>query len=1250
MWIASTFTEITAEKIGDCFSGGDGQDWQSFVRALVLIELDALGVAHPFDVRQPRVGGGPDGGVDLRYVPAPGTLSKQGYIVPETSAPLWFSCKASASWLDLVLTDLDWRKDASRAEAKRVAEHLDTSPAARFVIVTSAGGDLDGKRRKAKKFFGETARARIEHCLQQSDPTYATRAFGAQITLVSAVQIQQFLHQSRPFSLSPTWLRALGVREITGWESVEELAKRFTKGGRKSNALFVDDESRVAARAAIADATENGGLLVVVGPPGIGKTRAVYEALNQRTREQRELVTAFYGPRPELLNEALREQALQCSNIALIVDDVGVTELSRLLDALIRDERQGKRTSVVLVVSAPESAVSNALQSLNATAGAAIELVAIKPLGERERRRLLSEEVGGTRGRTIDEPSLEQLAKLSHGYPWFAVLLAAQRETPRTVREAIERAMTDDVAQRETYWAALLLAVMMRDATLSSIEFEQRRCLASSLGVAEWNQLSAAVKHLRAKAIVRPHETPDGEQAISYVSPAIFAREVIRRELIEDPAKLRALRECFARGLERVLDAAEAYELTDEERRTLAENIVRSMDARASTVDALADSDAPASKLLRQLALAAPARTASWLAAIVEQATDAQLVARDARLLTTIAALTIAWRRDAQVFDVVEPALRRLAVFDETPFLNNAKHQWVRLFAEEPDPARPIEPRIERFEAVVRSGSTRERILATDVCFAWTANDNYLRAWSSSNMNDALIAARSEAQRRVVDCFLLLLSDSTPAVSAAARARLNDILGARRTTNPWLARVSKQLADRVMAWSEAQRSALLAALGSRQGERGYPTDDPAAIATLEAALRPQTRSERFRAVAQRVRRDPLRNKLDHEIESALDELITTDATEFADELRWTDADGETLGGRRLVYALGLRDQTGACAERVVRYARESPGSRVPALYFLGREDGGTPLTAIDATIRDWSEGAMVLARLTYLAQSRIDSEIRVEWFVSAARSSAPDHWFEQFERCAALHNAGASAQAAIIDALLDGQSATRATIVVQLCAARTTAEDSPRIKRALEALSLARRWPPNARMDWLAVVLRLVEEDSAWAAKHVVSVAERDAFDVPAPPIELALREWPEAHGDALWDAIALAYRQDTALQLSWALRDATLVAQWTPRVLAWVEADRQRAVWVTTWLSVVDPKHEELLAGLAQRLSEDERFMNELRSSIEAVIVVNQHRLAGEPRAVLDRHIARCAVGNPAWAARVRERLEASDKPERAA
>jgi hypothetical protein len=1244
MWIASTFNRITAEAIDQQFTGGDGQKLQKLVRALVLLELDALGVSRPHDVRQTRVGPGRDGGVDLKYVPAATTVSQQGTVVSETSGELWFSCKATDGWLDSVLRDLDSSKASSKAEAKRIADHLAASASARFVIVTSCGGDLAAELGKARKHPGKNAGERIEHCLQQSDDSHQATAFRSQIQLVTAVDIASFLQRHKPGNLSPDWLRALGVREVKGWESVEELGGRFLYGERRSRASFVDDGTRQTVRDRVDDAIANGRNLVVCGPPGIGKTRAVYEALGHQTTEQRDRVSTLYAPRLELLNEAIREGALECSNVALVVDDLTASDLPLVLDAIRRKQR-GEGTSVVLVVSAPEAVVSDKLQSANAS----IEVVSLGRLEDHARQRLLREEYASARGASIDDDALRRLAKLSDGYPWFAVLLAPQRDTPRTQREAIERAMTDDEGQRETYWAALLLAVMMRESALSSLGVSQRQCLATSLGVADWNSLRDAVKRLRAKAIVRPYETPDGEQAITYVSPAIFAREVIVRELIEDTKKLEALRECFAQGLERVLDSAEDYELTEDERRTLAETIVRSMETRPVTIDALADPDAPLSKLLRQLATAAPARTASWLASLVEQTADDQLVARVGRMLAVVAALTVAWRRDTHTFDTVEPALRRLGVFDQTPFLNNARHQWVRLFAEEPDPTRPIEPRLERFEAVVRTGSARERILATDVCFAWTANDNYLRAWTSTSMSDA-ITARSEAQHRVVECFLLLLSDPVSSVSDAARARLNDVLGARRSTNPWLARVSQQLAERVVAWSEAQRSALLAALRSRRTDRGYQADDPAAIAALEAALRPQTRSERLRELAQRLRWEPSQSALDPALESALDELIAANAEEFAAELRWTDANDEVLGVRRVVYALGVRDQAGACAARVDQFARESPGSTVPAMYFVGREVGGTALSVIDETIRAWSEGPMVLARLTYLAQSRVDSDARIEWLTTAARSSAPDLWFERFLLSAALLRADGSAQSAIMDALLDGESATRAALVLQLCATRSNPEDSARIRRALEALARARRWPALVHDDWLAAVLRLVTEDDAWTAAHVVQLAVSAVFDVPAPPVDRALREWPEAHSDVLWNAIVAAFREDDATQLAWALRDSALVQRWAPRILEWVGADRKRALWVTRWLFVVEPKHEALLAELAQRRADDRGFMDELRSSIETVIALNPVTLTGATRAVLERHIERCTVGEPAWGARVRERLDRTAKPERAA
>jgi hypothetical protein len=1238
MWISSSFSNITVDTISSVFSGGTGKLLQDLLRTLVHAELAAFEIAPPHKVTVNTTGAGSDGGVDLRYDPS-SSARGEGIVVPRLDGVQLYSCKATKKWLDKVLGDLDPDKTTGsgkskkgyNARARMIAETLAASPNARFVIVTSEAGSLDATRKieEDTKHPGATAQASIAGCLSRCDPKHNGRRFDDQIVLVTAVQLEAALKKYKP-ALPDTQLTQLGVRRLDGWKTIDDLGAIFAKSQRQNRAAFVRDASRENVRKRLEAVVDSGALAIVCGPPGIGKTRAVYESLS-RLDSERSTVSIAYAPNESALRQALREDVLDVSNLAMVVDDLSAADLMRFVHDLSSAKR-ARSTSVVLIVSAPRALIEEKLQ-LAPDHG--FETIALDELDDGSIRQLLEAEMDGK-----SRDSLDDFVSLSEGYPWWAVLLARHATTTVSLRDAIERAITPQGATASDAWAALLLALLLRGERLSDFSVEKRGCVSAALGVSAWRALEESLDTLRSREIVRP---PSRSEPIGYVSPALFAREVIVKELVEDAAKIAALRKCDAAMIERLFDALAEYGIPEQDQRSFAEHVLSAM--RDVTVDSLDATRSLDASLLNRIAPLCPVECARWCKTFLAACEDAALSPRRMAQVAISSALTAAYRREGAVFALVEPLLRRLALLDEARMLNGPRHVWSRLFVDRDSASLSLEARIDTFERVVHEGKPAERKLALDVCAAWTANDGYLRAWPRGTSSDT--PERSDAQRRVVDCFVLLLSDDDASVRDTAREQLNVVLGVRRSSNPWMRQVSERVAAQLVHWSAHQRSALLAALHARNSQRGASTDDRHAVAPLIDALAPRSMSERFRSFASQLAERPLPESLTDEQQAVLDELVRSDEEAFERELVWLDVECEPLCAHRATFALGAYDRLERCLPRIEDHVRRHPTSRSSLMYLLGAEDH-VEHERIDEVLAGWDEGALVAARLEYIAQAKAHTDARAQWVVEAASSDAPDHWFERLLYSPTLQRSPASWRERFVDAMLARPSPNRAAIALRLCwregevhEGDDELHDERNARRAMQAMLDLDKWPSETRAEWQHTLLVIAQTDLEWAAEHLVAVVVKAGIRVPAPPTDDVLARWPRERASLLLAAVLRAFSASTRRALSWWLRSSPLLPEWTDALLEWAADDRDRALWVLTWLSAASATHEALFAALSARYASDAALMDELRSSIEAVLWAADGALDRSAVEVLRRHAERLGRDDRGWYERVVGSLE---------
>ncbi|WP_437679289.1 hypothetical protein [Sorangium sp. So ce131] len=1139
-----------------------------------------------------------DGGRDiLLTVKRSPRLSKADYqkayhlgpLTEDGQARTAYSCKSGDNWLNLALRDVQERKGLGR-----VVEVLLEGGYFKLLINTIGNLDSQVTRGGVQRTPHEHLVAALWERMKQERPDAENPS--ARVEVLDAHALTGFLRARQPESGS-----------ITGWAdrfSIVPLLHgldewRVHHQEDRSEPEFTDDAEREALRDALlgfirhAPSTPRELAAWLVGPPGVGKTRLVLEALaSDPAVEQRVRVARTAD---EALGALDRGRLLaRHPAVVLIVDDCPPIQVDPLAARFVAATRTRTSARLLIVTPAPRQVLDKARLSPRWY---------LKPLDPTATRTLAARVLGGP----TDAERVHDIARLSEGYPWFVDLLARESlvedRPPHDVREAAQ-------------WALAASWEADRGPELQALRLRRARCLlaASITRRIDWGELSLAQREdvSRAVGLERGQDLFDvADQCVrrgilrrnqgwkyKYVTPLVLEREVIAWLLDPDGGHDPGGRTLVRYGqlymddfFETLLRLGLRRELLVGMARVGVEDLERAPEdwGELRRLGLLGPR-------LRFVARHAPGATARELRRRIEASSIDELRARvEERRGIVFALEELATRADA--FEDAEAALLRLAQAENESYANNAKATWAGLFLVELNATHRslaermalLEHRLSDPDPAVRAVALEGiRAVLTTRAFR-IAHEAIDGAWTATTGEEARLA-RAQAWTLLGARF----GDPDRAVAAEAkRAAVGELRAAVRAGmgDHAMATLAAHLAD----FTESERVQLRDALETvRTYDAGWLAPDGAYPGRLGALLAPSSFKERLRQRVGAWGPAALRKKDDALDDALAREGLAGDAPVLG-ELDWLVSE-EAVRAQVFAYALGRCDERGlllaGLRERARAWRKAWKGRIVFARYLGGWAQAGRDAAA-DAVLRDLrldTDEASVLA----LAVVELGAtEERLAWIQSAVQGGLLDeacvlelgrsgHWLSQVSE---------AAFAAFAGVLVEGTSIEHAAAALELLVDHI--EDRPEraaplralLLRALERLAPHRVhgmtdhfWELGARLlVEQGEVARVAElalvalsqprgaKDHAWKALH--AAAARDAR--------------------AAWRAVATALdRRDPAaghLRMAFMFHRSSFA--WpVEEVLAWAGQDTRRGRTAAALVRPRSPELDPIVRALVQR------------------------------------------------------------------
>lgn len=753
----------------------------------------------------------------------------------------------------------------------------------------------------------------------------------------------------------------LGIESPKGLTQWQEWLDRFEAD--RGFPKFEADEDRqqkidhICAQTSLEPTASGPRYAWIAGPPGMGKTRLVFEALARVPGHERRIV---FTEDPEAAQDALRSSWFQSVDDAVVVvDECSDNDANSLIEAF-RGKNGARRNTLVIIGPPPEPDHKPPRPPSE-----------LAPLPDAAIRQLIRD-VAKTM--PLDDATLEHLADLVGGYPHYAVLLA--RELAPEDSDALAHMSRWNVAQRalagrpptgkeleewrrtiEHRAAALLAIAIAPQLRWDDLSRDTEDAFGRALHT-EFRTLREAAKICEKRGLLR-HVKAQGHQ---YISPKILGGVILDHFLGGEPGPggsdlgPRIKRELPERYGDLCM-SVQRYGGSQDVQRRLVE------------LD-LGDPDVHTWERLDMLAQWHPESTTRSLRRLFSDQTPEEIVGSDLRG-TVVFALTHLCRRRIhfEYFELAEEALFRLVLAatqqtEDHPWrghgigLREVVRVWTSLFSLANSTHQPLGARLSILE---RRARDPDPIVRRAVVTAMeTALVPYWDERPYPQQRDLIdgewprLAASElvEAQSRLSRDLLVLADDADERVNDDARRAL------ARTLRLLLVTVSARdlgdLAERVRRWTPNQKCRLQEALDEFQRiqrhEHGAaptlasPSHDEA-LASLRAGL---TVDDLVDRVTMRVGRwQP--DLVDDEDE----EDVSADQTREGDQAlarellqqpaRWDAAlcwleQPEASRSADFLRALGLVDQRDGLLIPLMARVPGRSQSRNLAMYMRGRHE------------------------------------------------------------------------------------------------------------------------------------------------------------------------------------------------------------------------------------------------------------------------------------------------------------------------
>jgi Cdc6-like AAA superfamily ATPase len=1181
------------------------------------------------EVRGPSKGKVADGGRDLIFVvDSSPTAARDEFSYPLTCDEVgetWYSCKTGHTWKQSIQRDLGfgayntWKK-----QAKRPGPRVKERPSNLLLDHLAGQGHLifliDEQTLDEGRFLDDVAdclRFWLEHG-EREVPV----ALRSQLDLCDANRLANFVREHRP-SLSSPIRTKLGAVDPLGFRDWERWTREISVGGQRKKVEFEWDTDREAIRAGIESGAHTQRILWIAGPPGVGKTQVVHEALRCQPEEIRHRVR--YSDHPAQSIDAFGSAWLNNAGaLVVVVDEIGRDDIDTVTRKFLAHASEGSQ----LILIGPEPCDERAN----------MRLFRLLPLRDDACRRLVARELEEEpedlqRGRVV--------LQLSEGYPLFALRLA---QALATDHDALAQGM-DESNRWEA--ACRVLAgpkVHYKDVQSWRDQADLRaRCLLAVIlvGHLDWERLSGAVEDALERALGMEwsrildtarvcHECgllrhSSAASRRRYVSPHNLVRIIINH-FFTGPEELGPrLRKHLPECLDRLQEIAEHVHATDDVRRSLARDVLDEIEIRlqSSTSAALAYIDRV--RDLDRVARQEPEATARVAAAVIERLSAAELEgARSVRpVLRFVFEHLLRRKISPAAFAGVEEALFRMALVEDEPWSNNATGLWSRIFATSLNMThQPWRRRRDLLARRLRQGDSKSRVLALLGLAAAIQNDviHLAQTYDDADLVDGpwqpvppdeLAAAKRDAWRLLLGLCL----DEDPALAAEARRHVASLFYTAVTKRDLDEQMFALLIEQLPCWTVRQKHELGTQLTNIRedylDETENRLDDALAgnLGALEQALRPGDFQERLIAWAGSEYSD-LGSVGDAEHELAADAL--GQAEELLAMLDWLESD-EAVRRWPFMRALGERDARRLLLPELER--RASVPARVPrAPRLLAPYLHGWSMALDRDGVDAWLEthigdprfhAAMTMA----LSRMRISNR-RLVWLEELiARGGAKPEWLRPLGHGSV---AGASRDAVLsFVRLLDREPEYRATA---LRLAMTQLGESPSLVHddhmaelvsmllahtAVQPLSIV------AEREWARGAVLLIEagrsDEVIDATLHRLAVMGREgSIQLAENVLRLLVNVGQAAH---IWDRACERLTRDTPVGavISYVLARIDLLSHLSAEtVLAWIGCDEERAVEVA-YLS--DPRGRanmgEIERGLVQRFGAHSRVGEELARQV---------------------------------------------------
>ena len=1170
-------------------------DFERFCEELVRFE--ARERHRDAQVSGPLKPGVADGGKDIHLkVKSAPRRSREEFgeaLTEDDPVETFFSCKGGEKWQESVKKDAAKRGGMARVLARGGRLTVLVNRPVDIEKLTATPVKITG--RKARKSFvqavAETA-AKAMAGLRKKLPS-VDEIIG-RITIYDANALAAFLRGHRP-SLSAEFKRALGIIEPPAIVSLDRWRALLHHDRGLPSFELDPDRERLVVQVLNMLRGDGPRAIWLHGPPGIGKTRLVLEALLMAKSQHGRVCVASREP---IGADALERYDLvaKMPEVALVIDECPASRVHALYSmfsaALDAQSAPTARACLILIGPPGEARVSESVRE-----------VALGPLGDLALRRMIESEL-------LDAPveSVNTILRLSEGYPWYAVLLARElrRTDVRPPREpdarfaamaAIAPLRDDQDAWERTVYArarALLAVILTERRPWRALDETARSALCAAVRLTSWSELTDRVRECVTRGLIRQSEDTE----FRYVTPAVLVREVVAM-LLKPPdgsgPDLRRHTPHLADGLyERLAELGVSPDLQRE--LALQDLAVWRHEARTPSQLALRVS----ARALLFAARLCPKETAEHLGAMFAQPFSEEVAARFGTVALPCLGHLISRRG---CFALAEAALFTLTVTERGEPMRPATELWSKALV--PAWGESYTSVRERAAILTRratSGSAPER-LASLAAFEHLASTE--RWWSVHEPHDGpwLPLDPAEVRREMASLWRLLAVmtlDVDPAVASRARGivtrRLRNAVRAGFATDGAI-----ELSARASLWNDSERSDLRDALDRIEAyDHAFVTD----VAGLDEHLQVLRR-----AVTSRTWRDRLLDRVAHWLPSARGsdhenedlpvarEGVTGDVP-LTRELEWLDS-SEARRAHDFMGCVGEVDTDRAMLPHLVARVGEGRARNAMILpkYLQGVASAGGR-AEVDALLRSWRRDP-VFARTVVLAV----------WLLGANEENIG--WIVDDLRGAGLFTKDLS----VLEAGSWDRGVPWVSVEPLVCALVANRTDAT-LQLALTFVNNRLRWQPSLARELAPLLARILTTSTLGAALagslfahewevgvgHLIDLQMRDeALAVAAAALDrghtsplfeqswTALLRLARDEPTAVWRRVSQRFDQteDREVRWDWHWRSLGMLVS-TELLLDWVEDDPWRARVAASFANVRTVPLSPLARALLLRFGPD--------------------------------------------------------------